>query len=380
MAVSTIDALYNGGSEKISATSTGVDVTGTLTSDGLTIGSPSNPTSSLAVIKVADSGTAIQAFEVTNRANADFVFKVQTDLVTGGSTISRPIAFMTASTERMRIDSSGNVGIGATTVDSALHIEKTTPRITLQIAGNDGYNTIESGGVNELIFGRSGAENMRIDNSGNLLVGTTDPAVVTDGAVAITSLGVTNTVIKVGHKTGSITGADFVAAYYNNTQIGGMAQSGTTAVAFNTSSDYRLKTDAQPMTGASARVQALNPVNFEWIADGSRVDGFLAHEAQAVVPEAVTGAKDAMMDEEYEVTAAVYEDVVIEAVLDDEGDELEAERTEQNLVTEAVMGTRSVPDMQGIDQSKLVPLLTAALQEALTKIDDMETRLAALEG
>ena len=68
-----------------------------------------------------------------------------------------------------------------------------------------------------------------------------------------------------------------------------------------------------------------------------------------------------MRDEEYEVTPAV---------LDEDG----------NVVTEAVMGTRSVPDYQGIDQSKLVPLLTAALQEALTKIDDMETRLAALEA
>ena len=134
------------------------------------------------------------------------------------------------------------------------------------------------------------------------------------------------------------------------------------------------------MTGASARVQALNPVNFEWIADGTRVDGFLAHEAQAVVPEAVTGIKDAMRDEEYEVTPAVYEDIVIPAVLDEEGNELESERTEQRLVTEAVMGTRSVPDYQGIDQSKLVPLLTAALQEALTKIDDLETRLTALEA
>ena len=134
------------------------------------------------------------------------------------------------------------------------------------------------------------------------------------------------------------------------------------------------------MTGASARVQALKPVNFEWIVDGTRVDGFLAHEAQAVVPEAVTGTKDAMRDEEYEVTPAVYEDVVIPAVLDEEGNELEAERTEQRLVSEAVMGTRSVPDMQGIDQSKLVPLLTAALQEALTRIDTLEAAVTALQG
>ena len=115
------------------------------------------------------------------------------------------------------------------------------------------------------------------------------------------------------------------------------------------------------MTGASERVLDLKPVNFAWKVDGSRVDGFLAHEAQEVIPEAVSGTKDAMTSEEYEVTPAV---------LDDDG----------NVTTEAVMGTRSVPDYQGIDQSKLVPLLTAALQEALAKIDAMETRLTALEG
>jgi hypothetical protein len=115
------------------------------------------------------------------------------------------------------------------------------------------------------------------------------------------------------------------------------------------------------MTGASARVLALKPVNFEWISSGDRVDGFLAHEAQAVVPECVTGTKDAMRDEQYEVTAAV---------LDADG----------MVVTEAVMGTRSVPDYQGIDQSKLVPLLTAALQEALTEISALKVRVAALEA
>jgi hypothetical protein len=115
------------------------------------------------------------------------------------------------------------------------------------------------------------------------------------------------------------------------------------------------------MSGASERVQALKPVNFAWKLDGTRVDGFLAHELQEVIPEAATGTKDAMQDEEYEVTPAV---------LDEEGNE----------TSPAVMGTRSVPDMQGIDQSKIVPLLTAALQEALTKIADLETRLTALEA
>ena len=91
-----------------------------------------------------------------------------------------------------------------------------------------------------------------------------------------------------------------------------------------------------------------------WKADDTRVDGFLAHELAEVVPEAATGTKDAMRDEEYEVTPAT-----------------EAE--------EAVKGTRSVPDMQGIDQSKLVPLLTAALQEALAEITALKSRVTALE-
>ena len=143
------------------------------------------------------------------------------------------------------------------------------------------------------------------------------------------------------------------AQFINGNGLVGHIKTNGSATAYNTSSDYRLKTDAQPMTGASARVLALNPVNFEWIADGTRVDGFLAHEAQAVVPECVTGTKDAMMDEEYEVTPAV---------LDADGNETKP----------AVMGTRSVPDMQGIDQSKLVPLLVASLQEALARITALE--------
>jgi hypothetical protein len=91
--------------------------------------------------------------------------------------------FATNSTERFRIANSGDVHITDNTngPDAALHIEKTTPQIRLQINGNSGYNTIESGGVNELIFGRSGSEAMRLDASGNLLVGKTTTAFGTQG-------------------------------------------------------------------------------------------------------------------------------------------------------------------------------------------------------
>jgi len=112
----------------------------------------------------------------------------------------------------------------------------------------------------------------------------------------------------------------------------------TTATTYATSSDYRLKENVVPLTGAIDRINQLKPSQFNFIADPDKtVDGFLAHEAQEVVPECATGAKD----------------------------EVDAEGN---------------PIYQGIDQSKLVPLLTAALQEALQKIDAMEARLAALEG
>ena len=214
-------------------------------------------------------------------------------------------------------------------------------------------------------FFTASTQRMVIDSSGNVLVGLTSSAdiagttnngwMLKNNQIQHTSSGTTM------YLTASNAGTQgFVTFYSQSTVVGAITTSGS-STSYATSSDYRLKTDAQPMTGASDRVLALKPVNFEWISSGERVDGFLAHEAQEIVPEAVTGTKDAMRDEQYEVTAAV---------LDADG----------MVVTEAVMGTRSVPDYQGIDQSKLVPLLTAALQEALTEISALKVRVAALEA
>ena len=118
----------------------------------------------------------------------------------------------------------------------------------------------------------------------------------------------------------------------------------------------------------------MRPATYTFKSDGSWADGFIAHELQELHPVAVTGSKDAMKDEEYEVTPAVYEDVIIPAV------DAEPERTEQRLVSDAVMGTRSVPDWQGVDYSKLTPILTAALQEALAKIEALTARIETLEA
>jgi len=110
------------------------------------------------------------------------------------------------------------------------------------------------------------------------------------------------------------------------------------STAYNTSSDYRLKENVAPVTDGIARLQQLKPSRFNFIADPDTVvDGFIAHEVQTVVPEAITGEKDA---------------------IDDDGN----------------------PIYQGIDQSKLVPLLTAALQEAIGEIESLKARVAALES
>ena len=261
--------------------------------------------------------------------------------------------------------------------------------------------TIQSTG--DTVFDTAGVERLRIYSDGSMKTGTAAdsfPSNNTSGTgVGITTAGrlsagaQSDTCMSFGRNTTTGSTANF---YYNGSVVGTISVTGS-ATAYNTSSDYRLKENVTPIQGASDIVKAMQPVTYTFKSDGSWHDGFLAHELQVLHPRAVIGDKDGMRDEEYEVTPAVYEDVIIPAVeavaevpavYDDEGVlvsemvpaiDAQPERTEQHLVTEAVMGTRSVPDYQGVDYSKLTPILTAALQEALNKIDALEARVAALE-
>jgi hypothetical protein len=233
----------------------------------------------------------------------------------------------------LSIMGSGRVGIGTSSPARPLHVYNASES-NLRLQGGSDYAEIRvKDADNALSMHFNGSERMRIDSSGNLLVGATSQ--VSGETISILKSSSNSAAILSKPSTNTAYYA-YVIRNYSNTTVGSIYTNGSTT-AFNTSSDYRLKEDWQPMSGSIERVKALNPVNFAWKSSGERVDGFLAHEAQAVVPEAVVGTKDAV---------------------DADGN----------------------PDYQGIDQSKLVPLLTSALQEAIAEIDSLKARVAALEN
>jgi hypothetical protein len=202
--------------------------------------------------------------------------------------------------------------------------------IAAQVDGTPGANDMPG----RLVFSTtadgasSPTERMRITNGGDFYFNCTVTTKTTEGF----------RVENDGQPSVSRGTAGSFMLFFNagdGSSIGSITNSGGTATAYNTSSDYRLKENVNPVSDGITRLQQLKPSRFNFISDPDTViDGFLAHEVQAVVPECVTGEKDAV---------------------DDDGN----------------------PVYQGIDQSKLVPLLTAALQEAIAKIETLEARLTA---
>jgi hypothetical protein len=268
------------------------------------------------------------------------------------------IAFAEGGAEVARFDSNGNLGIGTTSPSfvasygglqingagngSVLHLTNSFTGAT----STDGFDLILAQGSADayvwqresapLIFGTSATERMRIDSSGNLLVGTTSSGSFANG-FQVNNGSYGNSVI-VSHNNTSTTGIGYLGFYWSSGQIGSITQNGTTAVSYNTTSDYRLKENIAPMVGALAKVSALKPCTYTWKSAPDEIgEGFIAHELAEVCPQAVTGEKD-----------AVNEDGSIKA--------------------------------QSIDTSFLVATLTAAIQEQQAIITDLKSRIEALEA
>lgn len=273
------------------------------------------------------------------------------DTNTGISFGTDTVTINTGGVARVTTDSSGNVGIGTSSPSSALYVKRTLSNSgiytdynstnvgRLEAASNGNLyigTTVGSGSV--FLGNTANASAVSLDSSGNLLVGTTGTAGSVGSGIAIRpTIGGSVGNIDIGHGSAAGTGNSYVQFYWNGGVIGTITQSGTTAVAYNTSSDYRLKEQVTPMTGALAKNELLNPVTYKWKTDGSDGQGFIAHELQAVFPDAVTGEKDAV---------------------DAEGK----------------------PVYQGVDTSFLVGHLVACVKELTAELDSVKAELATLKG
>jgi len=261
------------------------------------------------------------------------------------------LALQTGGTTAVTISATQNVGIGTASPSSKLEVigpsssvgtiswqnqSRKTGYLYSDTSGVAIYATeLDNAGIylvddDRIAFFANGAERMRIDSSGNLLILT---STVNGNGITISPNASTADNYLMFNNTA--TSATNIYFRYNGTTVGNISRT-TTATTYATSSDYRLKENIAPMTGALATVSALKPVTYKWKIDGSSGQGFIAHELAEVVPDCVTGEKDAV---------------------DAEGN----------------------PIHQGIDTSFLVATLTAAIQEQQAIITELKTRIEALE-
>ena len=262
---------------------------------------------------------------------------------TAGNTISF--------TQAMTLDASGLLAIGTTSPASATRLTLDYPGFVQMLMRSSGTDRISlygdasvsavDGKANPLAFYAGSAERARIDSSGQLLIGTTTSnsnyGLRISGNRGIDLVGWGNARGEaINLKAHNTSNAD--AIYFNTSaaQVGVISIT-STATSYVTSSDYRLKENIAPMTGALATVSALKPCTYTWKSDGSDGQGFIAHELAEVCPQAVSGKKDAVNEE------------------------------------------GSIKP-QGVDTSFLVATLTAAIQELKAIVDAQAVEIAALKG
>ena len=242
------------------------------------------------------------------------------------STDEDKIRFDTGGTERVIIDSTG-VGIGTSSPSGNLHVASTGDGLVLSRSGYDTYSLQHSSGVGMAIYNVTDSKSaMLFDGSSRVLINRTSSA-STNGRLDVFRDSGEHCI---NCEVAGTSNSTLVGFFNANGFVGGINTSGS-ATSYNTSSDYRLKENVTYEFDALSRVAQLKPARFNFISDGeTTVDGFIAHEVSDIVPEAISGEKDG-------------------------------------------------EQMQGIDQSKLVPLLTKAIQEQQELIEDLKSRIEVLE-
>jgi hypothetical protein len=267
-------------------------------------------------------------------------------------------------------DTSGNLGVGTSSLTQVLNLYSslasgsgvgTAIKITSDGSGGDnGYIGVNKGTGNGLTFGCenrniifqtgntlpfNGTERMRISSNGQVLINSTTDRASGRFEVSGNSDGTFNPMTVVQEAAGS-TSRTSIAFYRVSASANvGVITTTNSSTSYVTSSDYRLKENIAPMTGALAVVGQLKPCTYTWKIDGSDGQGFIAHELAEVVPDAVTGEKDA-----------------VETYTDEDGNE-------QTRIK-----------AQGIDTSFLVATLTAAIQELKAEVDSLKAEVTALKG
>ena len=275
--------------------------------------------------------------------------------------------------ERLTITSSGNVGIGiddpsqnlvvrgtGTTILNVTNTDNGTAQLTLGNIGTANLNIKQNGG--ETIFDIGGSEKMRLSGGGRLMIGSNTQVrseerlgilVSNSSAMSIKKNGTqANTCLDLQHgrAQGSTQGNMIIFRDNDGTNEGAITTSATTT-SFTNNSDYRLKENIVALVDGITRLKQLKPSRFNFIKKPDEtIDGFIAHEVSPVVPDAIIGTKDAVVTEE----------------LKNSGDAPDEEI--------------GAPIYQQMDKTRLIPLITAALQEAIAKIETLETKVAALEA